>query len=79
MLKEYYGGLWLLENSYLTHTHTSFKLGFPRLRKVLPCNPLQLQQLLAMHISDSKYTVGSGKFHSVHRTMAEYLQSLSVL
>ncbi|KAJ1635940.1 hypothetical protein T492DRAFT_862604 [Pavlovales sp. CCMP2436] len=48
MLKEYYGGLWLLENSYLTHTHTSFKLGFPRLRK--------LQQLLAMHISDSKYT-----------------------
>jgi hypothetical protein len=75
MVKEFYGGCWLFANAYARPKRGGGwrdNAGrvradlFPKLRKLLPCG--RVQPLLALHFSDSKYTVGSGAKYSRKRT-----------
>lgn len=72
MAKEYYGGCWLLSQTFARGRKR--RLGFQRLRKLLPCDGARLAPLLALHISDSKYTLGDGARHSVKLSMADHLR-----
>lgn len=74
MAKEYYGGCWLLAQAYARSSSTEAR-PFGPLRKLLPCDEGRLSALLAMHISDSKYTLGDGRRHSVVRSMAQSLRA----
>jgi hypothetical protein len=65
LLKEYYGGYWLFSSHFYRSWHAS-------LLKLVPC--ARVEALLAMHISDSKYTNGDGAQYSTVRSMEGFMR-----
>ena len=71
MIKEFYGGCWLLAQRFAVDRRR--RHGFARLRKVLPCDGERLRPLLALHLSGSKYTLGPDARHSHVASLADFV------
>mmetsp|Transcript_27497 Transcript_27497/g.74020 ORF Transcript_27497/g.74020 Transcript_27497/m.74020 type:complete len:736 (+) Transcript_27497:53-2260(+) len=79
MIKEYYGGCWLYAQDFVARAPLRPKGNFSKVRKLLPCNRSRLTALLAMHNSNSKYTLGDGGRYSARARERQELASMEAL